>query len=175
MFKKMLCPIDGSDQAEKALEVAIDIAKMYAAEMIIMHVPHRAENIEALERFAEVEGLASKVNLELDRLRALDYRVGVMNESDFEKSGVSPRLLIEVGQHIVDEACTHARKRGVNKVDVHLEDGKPADCILRVIDEKSIDCVVIGSRGLGRIEGLFLGSVSHKVVNHALCTCIVVK
>ncbi|MGD2173052.1 MAG: universal stress protein [Gammaproteobacteria bacterium] len=175
MFKKMLCPIDGSENAEKALEVAIDIAKMYAAELVVMHVPHRAENFEALERFAEVEGLAGKVNAELDRLRALDYRVGVMSQAALEDFGVSPRLLIEVGQHLVDEARIHAEKSGVKKVDVHLEDGNPADCILRIIDEESIDCVVVGSRGLGPIEGLFLGSVSHKVLNHAPCTCIVVK
>lgn len=38
-----------------------------------------------------------------------------------------------------------------------------------------IDCVVMGSRGLSELQGLFLGSVSHKVANHAPCTCITVK
>lgn len=175
MFKKILCPIDGSDHALKALDLAIDIAKKYSAELIILHVPHRSENIEAMQRFAEIEGLTKPVSIELERLRDMDFRVGVMTEDVFREAGISPRLLIEVGQHIVDQAREHATELGLKNVDVRVESGDPANRILESIADEKIDCVVMGSRGLGELKGLFLGSVSHKVANHAPCTCITVK
>ena len=175
MFHKLLCPIDGSEHAEKALDLAIDLAKKYAAELIILHVPHRSENIEALERFAEIEGLSKHVNTELDRLRAMDFRVGVHTETAFEKAGISSRLLIELGQHIVEQARGYAERNGLEKVEVRLEGGDPAGRILECVGEENIDCVVMGSRGLSELKGLFLGSVSHKVANQAPCTCITVK
>lgn len=38
MFKKILVAFDGSDQAKKALEVAIDLAKKYEAEIYVVEV-----------------------------------------------------------------------------------------------------------------------------------------
>ena len=35
--------------------------------------------------------------------------------------------------------------------------------------------VFLGSRGLGDAKGLLLGSVSHKVMHLAPCTCVAVK
>jgi len=35
--------------------------------------------------------------------------------------------------------------------------------------------IVMGSRGLSDARALFLGSVSHKMTNHAECTCVTVK
>ena len=46
-----------------------------------MHVPHRSENIDALQRFAEIEGLAEYVNTEIYRLRSMDYRITVATGS----------------------------------------------------------------------------------------------
>ena len=175
MFNKILCPTDGSDHAYKALDLAIDMAKKYEAALVIMHVPHRSENIDALQRFAETEGLAEHVNTEINRLRSMDYRVAVATGSAFQDSGVSPRLLIEVGRHIIDGAKGHAEQRGLENVDARLEAGDPADRILECIDKEKIDCVIMGSRGLNNLKGLFLGSVSHKVANRAPCTCIAVK
>jgi len=175
MFKKILCPTDGSDHAYKALDLAIDMAKTYDAELVILHVPHRSENIDALRRFAEIEGLAPHVNTEIDRLRSMDYRITVATDSAFQDSGISPRLLIEVGHHIIGGAKGRAKRKGLENVDAHLEVGDPADRILECIDAEKIDCVIMGSRGLSDFKGLFLGSVSHKVASRAPCTCISVK
>ena len=175
MFNKILCPTDGSDHAYKALDLAIDMAKRYDAELVILHVPHGSENIEALRRFAEIEGLAPRVNKEIDRLKSMDYRISVATESAFQDSGISPRVLIDVGHHIIKQAKRHAERNGVENINTLLEGGDPADRILKCIDSKEIDCVIMGSRGLNDLKGLFLGSVSHKVANRAPCTCIAVK
>ena len=175
MFNKILCPTDGSGHANKALDLAIDMAKKYDAELVILHVPHRSEDIEALQRFGEIEGLAEHVSSEMDRLRAMDYRVAMETDSAFLDSGISPRLLIELGQHIIDAAKLRAEQDGFNNADARIEAGDPADRILKCIDSEKIDCVIMGSRGLNNFKGLFLGSVSHKVANRAVCTCIAVK
>ena len=175
MFKKILCPTDGSDHAYKALDLAIDMVKKYDAKLVILHVPHRSENIEALRRFVEIEGLAPHVNKEIDRLRSIDYRISVATDSTFQDSAISPRLLIEIGHHIVGGAKGRAERNGLENVNALLEVGDPADRILKCIDKENIDCVIMGSRGLSDFKGLFLGSVSHKVANRAPCTCIAVK
>lgn len=175
MFNKILCSTDGSQHSEKALDFAIDLAKKYEASLVIMHVPHRSENIEALQRFAEVEGLTKPVNTEIQRLQSRDDRIDLAAGSAFQESAVSPRLLVDIGQHIIDGARVQAERKGLDKVEARLESGDPADSILSCIEAENIDCVVMGSRGLSNLKGLFLGSVSHKVANHAPCTCITVK
>lgn len=49
----------------------------------------------------------------------------------------------------------------------HLEEGKPWRVICRVADELVAEAIVLGARGLGRIESALLGSVSSAVVLHA--------
>ena len=51
--------------------------------------------------------------------------------------------------------------------------GIPGKEILSVIQKKKIDMAVLGSRGLSRISGLLLGSVSEWVLNDASCSVLV--
>jgi len=141
----------------------------------VRRVPHRSENIDALRRFAEIEGLAPHVNTEIERLRTFDYRISVATDSAFQDSAVSPQVLIQIGRHIVEGAKGRAERNGLENVNALLEVGDPADRVLKCIEKEDIDCVIMGSRGLNDLKGLFLGSVSHKVANRAPCTCIAVK
>jgi nucleotide-binding universal stress UspA family protein len=47
--------------------------------------------------------------------------------------------------------------------------------ILEIVDEEKPDLLVVGSRGLGGIQGLLSGSVLQKVCNSAECTVVVVR
>jgi nucleotide-binding universal stress UspA family protein len=45
--------------------------------------------------------------------------------------------------------------------------GDPASAILEVADDEEVDLIVIGRRGMGRLKGVLVGSVSEKVARHA--------
>ncbi|MDH5562655.1 MAG: universal stress protein [Nitrospirota bacterium] len=51
--------------------------------------------------------------------------------------------------------------------------GVPGQEILNAIQKKKIDVVALGSRGLSRISGLLMGSVSEWVLNDALCSVLI--
>ncbi len=56
-----------------------------------------------------------------------------------------------------------------------LIEGSPAEAILRVADTRQSDLIVMGSRGLGRLSGMLLGSTSQKVISHAPCPVLIVR
>lgn len=53
--------------------------------------------------------------------------------------------------------------------------GDPAAEIIEIAGKEMAELIVIGSRGLGTIKGVFLGSVSQKVTYHAPCPVMIVK
>ena len=61
--------------------------------------------------------------------------------------------------------------------EIHTEliEGDAAEAILEVAATRGSDVIVMGSRGLGRLAGLVLGSTSQKVVSHAACPVLIVR
>lgn len=171
MFKTILCAVDGSDHACKAPDLAISLASTSDAELVLVHGLLLNADADELQRSAEVEHLTKSVGSEIERKRAVAGRL----DYGFEEPPRSSRVCVEIGQSILDNAKIEAKGRGINKVETIPVDADPATQILRCIDERDIDCVVMGSRGLSDMKALFLGSVSHKGLNRAPCTCIVVK
>jgi nucleotide-binding universal stress UspA family protein len=54
-------------------------------------------------------------------------------------------------------------------------EGPPAEAILSVAEVNASDLIIMGTRGLGRLAGLLLGSQSQKVVSHAQCPVLLVR
>jgi nucleotide-binding universal stress UspA family protein len=79
-------------------------------------------------------------------------------------------------------AAEEILNQAVNEVgtipcDIHTEviEGNPAEAIIDVAKIRSTDLIVMGSRGLGTLAGLLLGSTSQKVVAHAPCPVLIVR
>ena len=53
--------------------------------------------------------------------------------------------------------------------------GSPAVVILDFAESNGIDLIVMGSRGLGVVKGVLLGSISQYVVEQSKCPVLVVK
>lgn len=56
-----------------------------------------------------------------------------------------------------------------------LLEGPESDAILRVAESQAVDLIVMGTRGLGTLKGMLLGSVSRKVLHLAMCSVMIVK
>ncbi len=148
MTKTILAATDGSDHAERAVEVAAAIADIYDATLILVHVLPDVVN----ERLPEY----------LEKL------------VEFERLDVG-EALNAIGESIIHQAQQKAWKQGVKDIEIVLTTGSPAKEILEIAERLSVDFIVMGSRGRGDLEGLLMGSVSHKVSHLAKQTCITVK
>lgn len=88
-------------------------------------------------------------------------------------------------QHVIDarlkeaEAVLNQALEVIGEIpaDIHSEilEGPAAEAILRVAETRESDLIVMGSRGLGQITGLLLGSQSQKVANNAHCPVLIVR
>jgi nucleotide-binding universal stress UspA family protein len=176
-MQRVLVALDGSDHGEKALELASDIAAKYGAELVLMHVISERPLSEAEQHMAEVEFLDEIVG-------GMDF--GGMTEARDDPRVVAQRLLQQyggvarrfreaMGKRLLNQARSVARDKGIRAVQTLLEDGDPANAILRLAKGLHVDVIFMGSRGLGDAKGLLLGSVSHKVTHLAECTCVSVK
>ncbi|TDG00767.1 universal stress protein [Paenibacillus piri] len=54
-------------------------------------------------------------------------------------------------------------------------EGDPAKVICRVAEDEGFDLIVMGTRGMGLVKEMLLGSVSHGVIQHARCPVTLVK
>lgn len=96
------------------------------------------------------------------RSRAVDRDASV--DADDERRAAGEELLADAA----------APLDGFLKVERSLVAGDPREEILRVAGGWTADLVVVGSRGLGAIRRLVLGSVSEAVLLHAPCPTLVV-
>ena len=85
--------------------------------------------------------------------------------------------LLEAMNKAGDVILTHAEERSSNGIETEriMETGSPAPVIIDVAEEHGVDLIVMGSRGLGLVKGVLLGSVSQYVVENAKCAVMVVK
>ncbi|WP_342239443.1 universal stress protein [Inquilinus sp. OTU3971] len=146
----ILCAIDGSRSAQKALEFAADLARDRAGTLLVMHIQrtHGSSMVSP--------GLAGFERVEHIRVTEAD-------------------MLRGAAERIAEQGARFARERGVLSVEAMVGEGDPAGRIVEAARDRRAEIIVIGSRGLGDLQGLLLGSVSHKVAHLAPCTCIIVR
>lgn len=143
---RILVATDGSPHAKRAAELAARLAReLRTSEIVLVNVGH----IPALA----LGGPGADM--------MVDYAV---LEEGFEKAG---RAILEESKavfHGVDVPVTTQYRRG-----------EPSREILAAATEAKANLIVMGSRGLGQIGGLILGSVSERVLHGAHIPVLIVR
>ena len=149
-IKKVLVGIDGSQSSEKALDFALDFAEKFDAGVTILNVS---------ESLAVVQGPQESVTYP-----------GVSN------SNVVAKDLRRIHEEILSKGLERARKLKPNMlVSSMLKEGDPSLEIVSTAKEGGFDAIVLGHKGLGKIQEILLGSVSEKVAHLAPCPLVIVR
>lgn len=176
MMERLLVALDGSPHSDKALDIAADLAETYGAELMLVHVMSSAPLNLAERELAAAEYADELASWATDRERTGSPTAeGSGRNLLLHYRDLTHHFRETMGNHVIALANRKLSGRHINPPHAMLVDGDPAETIIKLAKEKMADAVVIGSRGMSDLKGLFLGSVSHKVNHLAPCTCITVK
>ncbi|MCL5780890.1 MAG: universal stress protein [Firmicutes bacterium] len=78
-------------------------------------------------------------------------------------------------QDVIEKTAAEFKKAGIEVKTLVKEGTDPGELIAETADELNAGHIVMGVRGLGQVKGLFLGSVSQKVVQLCKCPITLVK
>ena len=144
---KILVPVDGSENAFRAIDLACRLASA-TDEILLLNVVGRGELPEELKRYASVEHIEGPPQWQYEQL---------------------------VASEMINAALERVRAQGMESFDTFVRTGDVAKTINAVAAESGAELIVMGSRGLGSLMGLAFGSVSQKVCHGAPCQVITVS
>jgi nucleotide-binding universal stress UspA family protein len=137
-------------------------------QQIVVAIDGSEHSFRALEYAKYLGGM---VGATLWLVHTVPHAPEILGDADQEEL-VARRM--SAGQAVLDEA---RQKLGETTPSVKEEllEGPAADAILRVAETRAADLIVMGTRGLGSLQELLLGSVSDKVIREAHCPVMVVR
>ncbi len=129
--------------------------------------------VDASEHSDRAESLAGEL------ARALDGEILVFHvrEKAAVRFGSFDVNLDESEIDIADETAKWLKEAGISaRPERHTAyHGHTAKMIVEGAQEYGADLIVMGSRGLSDLGGIFLGSVAHKVLHLATCPVLIAK
>ena len=147
MLKSILVAADASPSSNRAIDLAAHLAGADGAKLHILYVIRDMQLPAELMQMAEVEKIASD-------------RDGVMRF---------------VADKVLGEARKRASQQGTDNVETAVGNGDPASVIIEHAEKSAADLVVMGTRGLGKVKSMLMGSVSRKVTNLCDVSCLIVR
>jgi nucleotide-binding universal stress UspA family protein len=85
------------------------------------------------------------------------------------------RELRRQGQEILDEQVQKIEASGGTVTRAHLRGGRTSDEVIKLSEELGVGLLVVGSRGLGTVRRILIGSHSEEIVHHARVPVLVVR
>lgn len=152
--RRILVAVDGSQVANRALEHAIDLARLKEAELLIIYVISdvAADSMS----FAAVGTAYGRISIP---------------RSFYKEEKTAAETWV---QQLVEKA----RLAGVDKTRgevLHRPSRSTVEWITKYAKDKKVDLIVMGTTGRGTFKRMLLGSVANGVLNHAPCSVLVVR
>ncbi len=143
-YTTVLVGTDGSESHFRAVDRAAAVAKDAGAALILVTAYHPMS--------------AREVQAASDALGGEAYKVSGSHHAET----------------VLRDACELATRIGVEDTETMALEGDPVDELARVAEERDVDLVVVGNRGLNSLTGRLLGSVPANISHRATCDVLIV-
>ena len=147
-MKTILVPIDFSEQAGYALDLAVQIGKQSNAKILLLNVIEGARNF-SFNTMGEAESSTGE-------------------EAFFIKK------LIEQTRERLYDVKEELIKTGL-EIESMVEMGNPYQSIASVVADHNAELIVMGTKGSSGLDEVLIGSNTERVVRFAVCPVITIK
>lgn len=155
MTQKILVPHDGSEMSDRALNKAIEFAKLLNSEIIILHILD--------DKLIPSTAIMSLLGEKSSTVR--DAKLQILN-------------IVGIGaEQLLKDRTEKVRRNGIN-VRFIVGMGSPADGIADLAKNENVDLIVMGSKELEKENNdklKLLGSVTRRVSEISDCSVMIVK
>jgi nucleotide-binding universal stress UspA family protein len=147
MFKNILIPTDGSELSQKAAAHGVGLAKALGAKVTAFFAAPPATPIV--------------------------YRSSL--PAGYTTPGEHEQMIEKTAGDYLGYIERMAKDAGVAYDGVHVTSDYPEDAILKVAHNKSCDMIVMATQGQGGLRGVFIGSVTQKILNQSKIPVLVIR
>ena len=155
MTQKILVPHDGSEMSDRALNKAIEFAKLLKSEIIILHILD--------DKLIPSSAIMSLLGEKSSTVR--DAKLQILN-------------IVRIGaEQLLKDRTEKVRKNGIN-VRFIVGMGSPADGIADIAKNENVDLIIMGSKELKKESNdklKLLGSVTRRISEVSDCPVMIVK
>ncbi|MGH7611187.1 MAG: universal stress protein, partial [Candidatus Dormibacteria bacterium] len=161
MYRKLYLPLDNSDHANAAAEVAIRLARHSGGEIVGCHV--------------------YAARLHDYRFKQMEYTLPeeYQDESELERQRKIHDSLITTGLNLISDSYLEATQRRCLEESISFTpktfDGKNWEVLVQDINDSDYDLVLMGACGLGQVKETQLGTCVDRVVRRAHRDTLVVR
>lgn len=145
MFKHLLLPTDGSQLSETAIQKGVQFAKSINAAVTGFYVMPEFHTLTFQTEMLE----DTKATFARDSRAHAEQFLGVIAKAA-KAAGVACDTALATSDH-------------------------PYEAIIRAAEEKSCDLIVMASHGRRGVQGILLGSETHKVLTHSKLPVLVYR
>ncbi|HKJ50290.1 MAG TPA: universal stress protein [Gammaproteobacteria bacterium] len=147
MINKILVATDASAASARAVSFAARLSVLHEADLLILNV-----------------------------IREMQLPVELRDMPEFENFfNTREDLMRQAAEKILGEAKIQARKDGAKNVQTAIGSGDPATSVAGFARRRKIDLIVVGTRGLSKMQASAMGSVSRKLLDLTDVNCLVVR
>ena len=147
MIKKILVATDASEASARAVAFAAQMSVLHEAELLILNVIRDMQIPAELKEVPEFENFFN----------------------------TREELMRRAADRILEDAKKIARKDGARQIQTAIGCGDPATSVAGFARRRNIDLIVVGTRGLSKIQASPMGSVSRKLLDLADVNCLVIR
>lgn len=152
-FNKILICLDGSKESFDAAEYGINLAKLFNALMILMHV------------------LPQQIRYAYDDIDAIKPKIPAT-----PIKGIVEISKQEVQVKWFDKILENAKKLDVNiQTDIIVATNSVSSEIVNYADKFNVDLIIVGTRGRSGLKRMLLGSIASELVKYAGCPVLIIK
>ncbi len=147
MINKILIATDASSASSRAVGFAAQLSQVHEAELLILHV-----------------------------IRDMQLPPELKDAPEFESfNNARDEIMSRIADKILAEAKKAARNNGARNVHTAIGCGDPATSVAGFAKRRNVDLIVVGTRGLSKLNASSMGSVSRKLLDLTNVNCLVIR